>query len=59
MVKFMIKIRIGNYRLARIIDGILRFFWWRILKRGIHFEEVTGLNYEGKEVDVYYLIQLK
>jgi len=58
-MKVKIKIRIGNYKIARIIDIILHFIWWNLLKRGIHFDRVDGFDYDGKQIDLYYLIQLR
>ena len=52
------KIRFGNYIIARIIFDILKFFWSNVLRKGIVFDEVTGRNYEDKIIDVYYLINV-
>ncbi len=57
--KTKIKIRIGNYKTARIIDFILRSVWWGLLKRGISFDLIEGLDYEGRPIDTYYLIELR
>ena len=57
----MIKIRIRNYKTAEIIYFILRFIWWKLLKRGIRFDQVNKdeSDYERKPIDTYYLIQLE
>jgi len=55
----MIKIRIGNYKIALLIHSVLKIIWWKLLGRGISFDQVDGLDYEGKAIDLYYLIQLK
>ena len=61
-----VKIRIGDYQLARFIGVILQFFWNGILRRSIVFNKMDGLDYSREEdwgdrglADGYYLIWLK
>jgi hypothetical protein len=53
------KIRITNYHLAWFVFRFIKPFWWNILGRGVHFNQVIGRDYKSRKIDDYYLLEFK
>ena len=55
----MIKLRVTDYTLSRVLYRLAFDIWWLLCHRAVIFDKVIGLDYRGRQIDCYYLIRLK